>query len=264
MNLTTEKIIIEKEDQIGWLKLNNPDRRNAISLSMWQAIPTVLADFEADPDIRVVVVTGVGTRAFAAGADISEFEAVRDSAETAAVYAEHGERAYQALATTAKPTLAMIHGYCIGGGLAVALSCDIRLASERASFSIPAARLGLGYGQRHLSKLVSIVGPANAKEILFTARMFSAVEAASMGLVNRVIPANVLADYVRDYCRTIADNAPLTISAVKTIIAEITNPDEPIDHALCDRLVQACFDSQDYAEGRRAFMEKRKPVFQGR
>lgn len=264
MNLATEKIIAEKEDRIGWLRFNNPERRNAISLSMWQAIPEVLENFEADPDVRVIVLTGVGNKAFAAGADISEFEEMRSSAETAALYAQQGEKAYQKLATTGKPTLAMIHGFCIGGGVAVALSCDIRLAAEEAKFSIPAAKLGLGYGQKNLTKLVDAVGPANAKEILFTARLFSASEAFSMGLVNRVVPNNVLEDYVRSYCQTIADNAPLTINSVKRIIAEITNPDKPIDDELCDRLVQACFDSEDYAEGRRAFMEKRKPVFRGR
>jgi enoyl-CoA hydratase/carnithine racemase len=264
MNLSTEKIIAEKEGQIGWLRFNNPERRNAISLSMWQAIPEVLANFEADPEVRVIVVTGVGNKAFAAGADISEFEEARSSAETAAIYAEHGEKAYHHLATTTKPTLAMIHGFCIGGGVAVALSCDLRLAAEDAQFSVPAAKLGLGYGLKHLSRLVDVVGPANAKEILFTARLFSADEARAMGLVNRVIPGNVLAAYVQNYCEAIAANAPLTISATKKIIAEITNRGKPIDQALCEQLVQTCFDSEDYAEGRRAFMEKRKPVFRGR
>jgi enoyl-CoA hydratase/carnithine racemase len=264
MKLSTEKIIAEKEEPIGWLKFNNPERRNAISLEMWQAIPEVLDNFESDPDIRVIVVTGVGNKAFAAGADISEFEEARSSAETVAFYAQQGEHAFQKLATTTKPTLAMIHGFCVGGGVAVALSCDIRLASEEAKFSVPAAKLGLGYGQKNLMKLVDAVGPAFTKEILFTARLFSAGEALGMGLVNRVLPDNVLADYVRSYGRAIAENAPLTMRAVKRIIAEITNPDKPIDHALCDRLVQECFDSEDYAEGRRAFMEKRKPVFRGR
>lgn len=264
MKLSTEKIIAEREDHIGWLKFNNPERRNAISLDMWQAMPDVLENFEADPDIRVIVVTGAGNKAFAAGADISEFEDTRSSAESVAFYAQQGDKAFQKLVTTTKPTLAMIHGFCVGGGVAVALSCDIRLASEEAKFSIPAAKLGLGYGQKNLTKLIDVIGPAFTKEILFTARLFSAGEALAMGLVNRVLPDNVLADYVRSYCQAIADNAPLTLSATKKIIAEITNPDKAIDHALCDRLVQECFDSEDYAEGRRAFMEKRKPVFQGR
>lgn len=264
MQLSTEKIIVEKENHIGWLILNNPKRHNAVSLDMWQAIPEVLADFESDPDIRVIALKGAGHKAFAAGADISEFAEQRSSTESVAHYNQQADLAVQKLAACSKPTLAMVRGFCVGGGAGIALNCDLRLASEDSQFGIPAAKLGLGYQQRGLQKLVDVVGPAFAKEIFFTARLFSSQEAFGMGLVNRVVPNNVLADYVRDYCQTIAANAPLTIHAVKMIIAEITNPDKPIDHELCDRLVQECFDSQDYAEGRQAFMEKRKPVFQGR
>ena len=264
MKLSTDKIIAEKDDHIGWLTFNQPEKRNAVSLEMWQAVPTVLADFEADPAIRVIVLKGAGNRAFVAGADISEFESVRDSAKNVEYYNQQSSLANKTLCTTNKPTIAMIRGVCVGGGVGITLNCDLRIASEDARFSVPAAKLGLGYGYGGLKQLVDMVGPAYAKEIFFTARLFSANEALAMGLINRVIPTNLLEAYVRDYCQTIAQNAPMTINAVKKIIAQIIDHDTPTDHEYCARLVQACFDSEDYIEGRRAFMEKRKPIFKGR
>ncbi len=264
MELSTDKIIAEKDGHIGWLTFNQPEKRNAVSLEMWQAVPTVLANFEADPAIRVIVLKGAGTRAFVAGADISEFESMRDSAKNVAYYNQQSGLANKTLCATNKPTIAMIRGVCVGGGVGITLNCDLRIASEDARFSVPAAKLGLGYGYGGLKQLVDIVGPAYAKEIFFTARLFAANEALAMGLINRVIPTNVLEAYVRDYCQTIAQNAPMTINAVKKIIAQIIDHDNPTDHEYCQHLVQECFDSEDYIEGRRAFMEKRKPVFKGR
>lgn len=264
MELADGKIIARKEAGIGWLIFNNPERRNAVSVAMWAAIPEVMADFAADPAVRVIVLTGAGEKAFVAGADISEFEQTRSSAESVAEYNKLGRLAHEALAGVDKPTIAMIRGVCVGGGAAIALSCDLRLAAANARFAVPAAKLGLGYGYEGLKKLVEVVGPAYAKEIFYTARLFSATEAHEMGLVNRVLPLDELEAYVREYCATIAANAPLTIKAVKRMIAQIVNHDEPTDLALCEQLVQECFASEDYIEGRRAFMEKRPPQFQGR
>jgi enoyl-CoA hydratase len=260
----SERMIAEKDGVIGWMSFNNPARRNAISLDMWEAIPAILDTFEADPDIRVIVLRGAGDKAFVSGADISQFEQQRSSAETVAHYDRIAEAAGGRLQETRKPTIAMIRGFCIGGGLGVALQCDLRLAAEDARFAVPAARLGLGYRWSGVKKLVDIVGPAYAKEIFYTARQFTAAEALGMGLVNRVLPASELEAYVRDYGAQIAANAPLTLEAVKGVIHELQKPGAEIDRKRCEALVARCFDSQDYIEGRRAFMEKRKPVFAGK
>ncbi len=260
----TDKMIADTEGAIGWMTFNNPARRNAISVEMWEAIPAILDAFEADAEVRVIVLKGAGEKAFISGADISQFATQRASAEGVARYEEIVERAGARLGAAAKPTIAMIRGYCVGGGVGVALNCDLRIAADDARFAIPAAKLGLGYRQGGLKRLMDVVGPAYAKEIFFTARQFDAREAAAMGLVNRVVPAAELEDYVRGYCASIAENAPLTIEAVKRVLAELTKPRDEVDLALCEALVQRCFESEDYIEGRRAFAEKRKPVFRGR
>ena len=263
MELSTDKIIARKEGNIGWMIFNNPARRNAVSLAMWQAIPVVLAEFARDDEVRVIVLAGKGNKAFIAGADISEFEEVRSTPEKVAYYNEQTSLAGKALVAVRKPTIAMIQGVCVGGGVGIALDCDLRIAADDARFAVPAAKLGLGYGHGGLKQLVDLVGPANAKEIFFTARLFSAAEAFNMGLVNRVVPASAIESYVTDYCQTIAGNAPLTVQSVKEIVSQIV-AEAPLDAAYCDQLVQACFESEDYIEGRRAFMEKRKPAFRGR
>jgi len=259
----TERMIAEKDGAIGWMMFNNPERRNALSLDMWQAIPVILEDFERDPAIRVIVLRGQGEKAFISGADISQFEQQRSSAESVAEYDRIAEGAGNALQASRKPTIAMIRGYCIGGGLGVAVQCDMRVAAEGARFAVPAARLGLGYRWGGVKKLVDLVGPAYAKEIFYTARQFTAAEAQQMALVNRVLPDAELEGYVRNYCALIAENAPLTMEAVKGVIAELARPGAEIDRAKCEAMVARCFASQDYVEGRRAFMEKRKPVFTG-
>ncbi len=260
----TERMIAEIDGAIGWMIFNNPARRNAISVDMWQAIPVILDHFENDPHLRVVVLKGAGDKAFISGADISQFEQQRSSPETVKQYDEIAERAMLRLQTTRFPTIAMIHGFCIGGGVGTALCTDIRIAAEDARFAVPAARLGLGYRWGGVKKLVDLVGPAFAKEIFFTARQFTAAEALAMGLVNRVLPAAELEGYVRAYCATIAENAPLTIQAVKGAVNELGKAGPEFDRAHAEALVARCFQSEDYIEGRRAFMEKRKPVFRGK
>ena len=260
--LETNNMVAEIDGPIGWMTFNKPARRNAVSLDMWEAIPTILDRFEADPNVRVVVLKGAGDQAFVSGADIAQFEKARSSEESNALYEKISGAAGAKLAHFGKPTIAMIRGWCIGGGLAIAVGCDLRIATEESYFGIPAARLGLGYGAAGVKKLMQLIGPSFTKEIFFTARHFSAAEALAMGLVNRVVPDSALEDYTRTYCATIGDNAPMTMHALKRTVGELTKGDNA-DLELCDRLVNACFASQDYMEGRRAFMEKRRPVFRG-
>jgi len=261
--LETENMLAEVDGSIGWMIFNKPARRNAVSLDMWEAIPVILDRFEQDPAVRVVVLKGAGEQAFVSGADISQFEKARSSAASNAHYETVSGVAGRRLAACSKPTIAMIRGFCIGGGLAIAIGCDIRIANEGARFGIPAARLGLGYGASGVRKLMELVGPSFTKEIFFTARHFSAAEAREMGLINRVVADEALEEYTRRYCATIGENAPLTMLALKRTVGELVLG-ERADLATCDRLVRACFESEDFIEGRRAFMEKRRPVFQGR
>jgi enoyl-CoA hydratase len=262
--MATDKMMMRKEDGIGWMIFNNPERHNAVSLEMWEAATLIIEDFARDDAVRVIVVRGAGERSFVSGADISKFDSERAQEAAVARYDAATENVYTTLLTTHKPTIAMIHGYCIGGGANLAICCDLRICSETAKFAIPAAKLGLGYGYTRVRRLLDIVNPAFAKEIFFTARQFTADEAKVTGLVNRVVPAGELESYVADYARQIGENAPLTVKAIKRIVGEALKDPADRDLALCDRLVRECFESQDYAEGRRAFAEKRKPVFGGR
>ncbi len=264
IDLPTPHMIARIEGTIGWMIFNNPERRNAVKAEMWQAIPAIMDRFEADPAIRVIVIRGAGDATFIAGADISEFEHHRASPAALAKYEADSDAAARRIAGTRIPTIAMIRGWCIGGGVGLSLDCDLRIAAAGSKFGVPATRLGLGYWASGVKRLMDVVGPSRVKEIFFTARHFSAEEALAMGLVNRVVPEAELESYVRGYCAMIADNAPLTIQAVKRTVAELSRTSPAADIAECDRLVQACFDSEDYVEGRRAFMEKRRPAFKGR
>jgi enoyl-CoA hydratase/carnithine racemase len=259
----TDKMLSRKEGRVGYMIFNNPERHNAVSLDMWDAASRIMDDFARDDDVRVVVITGAGGKAFVSGADISKFESERANEEAQARYNAVVAKANDSLYDFPKPTIAMIRGYCIGGGLGLAVCCDMRIASDNSRFAIPAAKLGLGYGFPGIKRLSDLVGPSFAKEIFFTARQFDAVEAQTMGLVNRVLPGDKLEAYVKDYAETIGGNAPLTVNAVKFIANETVREESKRDLTRCAAMVKQCFDSKDFIEGRRAFMEKRKPAFTG-
>lgn len=261
--MPTDKMIARREGAIGYMVFNNPERHNAVSLEMWQGALEIMADFAADRSIRVMVLAGAGDKAFVSGADISKFKDERQQADALALYQETTEKVYSTLQTIPVPTIAMINGYCIGGGTAIAVCCDIRVAAENARFGIPAARLGLGYGLTRAKPLVDLVGPAHAKEMFFTARQFDAGEARAMGLVNRVVPVDRLEAAVAELAQSIADNAPLTVRTAKLVVGELLKDPGERDLARCEAAVKECFASSDYREGQTAFMEKRKPRFTG-
>jgi enoyl-CoA hydratase len=259
----TDKMLSHKEGGVGLVTFNNPERHNAVSLEMWEATRHILEGFAADSDIRVVVLTGAGGKAFVSGADISKFDSERASMEAVRAYNAKTDATYASIAEFPKPTIAMIRGYCIGGGLGLATCCDLRIATDNSRFAVPAAKLGLGYGYSGLKRLVDVVGPAFAKEIFYTARQFDAEEARIMGLVNRVVPSAELENTVKSITDMICANAPLTIQAVKFTVGEILKDESRRNVARTAEMVERCFSSRDYSEGRAAFMEKRKPVFTG-
>lgn len=256
-----DKILSSVDGSIGTLTFNNPERHNAMSLDMWRAAAAVLERFELDAAVRVIVLTGAGGKAFVSGADISKFESERDTLDAVAEYNVAVDRFGQILGECSKPTIAMIRGYCLGGGVGIAVCCDLRIANDASRYAVPAAKLGLGYGYANVRRIMALVGPQFVTEMLLTARQFDAAQAARIGLVNHVVPDGEIETYVRDLAETIAGNAPLTIRAVKRIVRELRR-DDP-DVAACDALVRQCFESADYREGRQAFLEKRKPVFRG-
>lgn len=264
MQLATDKMIAVKENGIGWMTFNNPERRNAISYEMRQAILQILDDFESDSSIRVIVLKGAGDKAFVSGSDISQFEKRRATPEQQQEYAELSTRVQQRYDSLTKPLIAMIKGYCLGGGLGTALNADLRVAAEDSEFGVPAGRLGIVYNWRGVKRLTALVGPAHAKEMLFTARRFSAAEALRMGLVNKVVPRAELESCVRELAAMIAANAPLSVAGGKRMVDEAMKDPDERDEAMCKALSKAALASEDYVEGRRAFMEKRKPNWVGR
>lgn len=260
-----EPLLFHKDPPLAWITFNRPERRNAISLEMWQALPGLVAQVAEDNDLRVLLLRGTGEEAFISGADISQFGKVRSDAATTVEYDRASGHALASLATLEKPVVAMIHGICFGGGCSVAVMCDLRLCSDDARFCIPAARLGIAYPiERGVERLVHIVGAANATEILLTARVYNAQEAHQMGLVNRVLPKAELEAYTRDYVLKLADNAPLSVAAHKFFVRESTKAASLRDIEKVRALSARCFNSDDYKEGVAAFMAKRRPKFQGK
>jgi enoyl-CoA hydratase len=260
----TSQLLAEVSDGVARLTFNNPAKRNALTREMRAALPGVLGELGADPGVRVVVVTGAGDKAFTAGADISEFPELRTSAAARDEYDRARAAVGDAWDSLAKPVIAMIRGFCLGGGLMLALQADIRIAAEGSQFGIPAARLGLGFGFSGVTTLLGLIGPARTAEVLFSAQRFTAAEAREMGLVNRVVPAGQLAAEVMSLARDIAQNAPLTVAACKAAIRQAARaPGQPAT-AQVQAMIEACFQSADYREGQRAFAEKRPPAFTGR
>ena len=245
----TDKMLSSKEGRVGYVIFNNPERHNAVSLDMWEATARILEEFGKDDEVRVVVLTGAGGKAFVSGADISKFENERSNEEAIARYNATVERANAAIYEYPKPTIAMIRGYCIGGGVGLALCCDMRICSDNSRFAVPAAKLGLGYGYSGLKKLVDVVGPSFAKEIFYTARQFDAEDARIMGLVNRVVPADELESYVKKYADMIGENAPLTIATTKFVIGQVVKEDSEARHREGRRDGQALLREQGLYRG---------------
>ena len=259
-----QKIYGRREGHVGHVVFNNPAKLNAVSLDMWDGFVGLLKDYEKDPEIRCIVVSGAGGKAFVSGADISKFESERANAEAQIRYDAISKEGYEGLYNCSKPTIAKITGYCIGGGMNLAACCDMRFCNEGARFGVPAAKLGLGYGFLRIERLSRIVGLPRAMEFLFTASQYSSKQAYEMGLVNAVAPDGELDALVARTTDAIGQNAPLTIALAKAAAREIAKPESKQDHKKLEKMAEACFNSDDFKEGRRAFMEKRKPVFKGK
>jgi enoyl-CoA hydratase len=262
--LSDGKLTVEKRGTVGWIVFDHPARRNAINGAMWRGIAPAMARFEADAEVRCVAFRGAGAEAFSAGADISEFETIRAQNASVSEYDGLLDQVLHAIQDSRKPSVAMIHGYCMGGGLEVALACDLRYCGASAQFGIPAAKLGLAYNAEGHKRLLETVGHARAREIMFLGGRYVAADALAMGLVNAVLPDDALEKYTNEILQTLSHNAPLAIANSKTIIEEYVKSEGAPDSAAMQAAMKRCTESADYKEGRRAFMEKRKPRFEGK
>jgi enoyl-CoA hydratase/carnithine racemase len=260
----SDEILVERRDHIATVTFNRPRMRNAFNLAMWTALPGIVDELTRDAAVRGIVFRGAGEEAFASGADISEFKEQRKDRATAEAYNARTSAAYLAMERCPKPTIAMIHGFCMGGAVAIALACDLRFSADTGKFAIPAARLGIVYGLHSVKRLVSLVGPAAAKDILFSARTLDAAEALRVGFVNRVVPAGELSGHTYEYLARVADNAPISVQGAKLIVEAIAEDGGVARKPEIDRLQIAAFESEDYREGTEAFMGKRRPKFVGR
>ncbi|HEY2132517.1 MAG TPA: enoyl-CoA hydratase [Acetobacteraceae bacterium] len=258
------KMLAETEDGVGLITFKQPARRNAMSVAMWHGFSEILDRFAADDGVRVVVLTGAGNKAFGSGADISEFEQQRGDAAARRKYDELTSAGRAKLAAFSKPVIARIRGFCVGGGLGIAMHADLRIAAMDSMFGIPAPKLGIAYSFDMVRKLVSLVGPAHASHLLLTGTLIDSAEAQRIGLVNRVVSDEQLSDAVLDLAREIADNAPLSVRAAKLAVTQAARPAHDQDAEAVDAAVAACFTSEDYREGRTAFLDKRVPRFRGR
>jgi enoyl-CoA hydratase len=258
------KILMSAADGVGVITFNNPEKRNAMSLEMWEGVGSALIELRDDLDVRVVILIGAGDKAFVSGADISQFEKTRHNAEAAEEYSRRSDAQRALLANYPKPIIACIRGFCLGGGMQVAMAADIRIAAEDSQFGIPAAKLGIAYGYDGLRHLVSLVGPSWARLIMYTGMRIGSAEAVRIGLVDRVVPDAELWNATLEIARTISGNAPLAIQAAKITIAQVLKDPGGRDMDAIKKIGTACMDSEDFREGRRAFMEKRKPQFNGR
>src|SRR6201992_138727 len=258
------KILQRVTDGVGVVTFNNPEKRNAMSLEMWEGFGQALIELRDNPEVRVVILTGAGDKAFVSGADISQFEKSRHNAEASEEYSRKSAAQRALLADYPKPTIACIRGYCLGGGMQVAMLADIRIAAEDSQYGIPAAKLGIAYGYDGLKHLVSLVGPSWARLIMYTGMRIESAEAQRIGLVDRVIPTGELWDATMEIARTISGNAPLAIKAAKITIAQVLKDPAARDMNSVKQIGLECMDSEDFREGRRAFMEKRKPQFKGK
>jgi enoyl-CoA hydratase/carnithine racemase len=257
-------LVVEKKGAIGWIVFNQPQKRNAINGAMWRSIPEAMKQFDADTGVRCVAFRGAGTEAFSAGADISEFQKIRAERQSVSQYDGLLDEVLHSIQDSRKPSLAMIHGFCMGGGLEVALACDLRYCGKSAQFAIPAAKLGLAYNVEGHKRLLETVGHARAREIMFLGGRYDAAQGMAMGLVHRVVADKQLEELVSSVLKTLCDNAPLAIANSKTIIEEYVKAAGLPDHKAMDAAIDRCARSADYEEGRRAFMEKRKPRFEGK
>ncbi len=262
-SVLTDEILTERKGHVLWVTFNRPQARNAMKRVMYDRLAEIADEVNADDNVRVVMLTGAGDKAFVSGADISEFGDLRTSPAARAGYDRAQALINRSWSGLGKPVIAMIRGFCLGAGLLIALQADIRIAADDSQFAIPAARLGLGFGLAGVTALANLVGPASTAEILLTARRFPAADALRMGLVNRVVAASDLRDETMTLARAVAQNAPLTLAACKAAIRETGRSPEQRDTARVEAMIEACFRSDDYREGQRAFAEKRPPAFTG-